>query len=94
MEGKLFYLSSTTDVRNMDKEAKDTGCETWYLLCALDSTPQEYTKKQNVEPGRINDETGTPRCAIVDASACHPYAPSMISDPHCRADLAILVLCS
>ena len=28
MESKLLYLSSTTDVRGVDKEAKDAGCET------------------------------------------------------------------
>lgn len=32
MESKLPYLSSTTDVRNVDKEAKDAGCETSYLF--------------------------------------------------------------
>ncbi|KAH9953925.1 P-loop containing nucleoside triphosphate hydrolase protein, partial [Russula dissimulans] len=94
MGGNLLYLCGTIYKCTMEKyehEAKEAGCETWYLSWVLDLTPQEYSNGKTVKVGQAYFETDVQQYTILDALGHKMYVPSMILGV-AQTDVALLVV--
>ncbi|ODV91228.1 hypothetical protein CANCADRAFT_2943 [Tortispora caseinolytica NRRL Y-17796] len=94
MGGNILLQTGAVDKRTMEKyqkEAKDSGNESWWLSWALDTDKDERDKGKTVEVGRAPFETEKRRYTILDAPGHKAYVPNMIAGA-AQADIGILVI--